>query len=159
MQGQNTIRVTSLCSVSLIHSYFHVVFPSHSPCASSVLCCLFQSISKLSLKSIYYLISRICTSSSIPRWFGSFSSRARMLPRADRHDHCINTLEDTKDCLVMYGNISLWPSHTVTPRAYMSFFLSPEPHTGHCPVCVCVDVCAFGVNGSVLSHFQLLTAE
>lgn len=53
-------------------------------CLPSVLCCLFQSISKLWLKPFHYLISLIYTSSSGPRWFSSHSSRARAPPGADR---------------------------------------------------------------------------
>lgn len=101
-RNKNTLSCGSQC-----FSFSRSVFQG----LPSVLCCLFQSISKLWLKSLHYLISLIYTSSPGPRWFSSHSSRARALPGADRRGHCTHALEDTEDCLVLNGNISLWLSH------------------------------------------------
>lgn len=67
------------------------------------------------------------------------------------------TLEDTEDCLLVCGNISSWLSHTVTYTDCMASLLSPEPQQGHCPVCAkCLHLCTSVMNGSVVSHMQLL---
>lgn len=110
--GDQKLCEAELCVLSLIRKYFKgccslTLFLS--PCVSaspSVLCGLFVSISKLSLKSIYYLISLIYTSSSIPRSVGCLNqSQCAASSRQTRS--LFNTLEDTEDCVVVCGNISL----------------------------------------------------
>lgn len=109
------------------------------PCLPALLCCLFRSISKLWLKSLHYLISLPHTSSSGPGRVSSHPRPSQSSAGADRRGHCPHAPEDTEDCLVLNGNISLWLSHAGAHSAGVAFLLSPQPQPDHCPVCACVE--------------------